>query len=98
MTSHLDEKIDLESMTEALRKVEALLNQIILSNTLTKDEMKDAARLCLKAVDTYTDLANQNIGLLKEETQAMWDKLKLALEGTSKQLIDENDIPETEIN
>ncbi len=98
MTSHTDKKIDLDSMTEALRKVEALLNQIILSGSLTRDEMKDVARQCLKAVDNYTSLANQNIGLLKDETEAMWNKLKLALEGTSKQLIDENDIPETEIN
>ena len=76
MTKISDLEINLEGLQEALNDINALLNDMITSNSLTVEAAREKARHCRDAVDKYTFIANRNIRLLNEQARYLLDKVR----------------------
>jgi hypothetical protein len=72
-------EVSLDGLIDGLRDIERLLNDIIRNDRLTRDEMREKARLCIDAVNRYTQIANLNIHLLNEQTRYLLKKVNSML-------------------
>lgn len=98
MDKQTENEINLEEMITASKKIEGLLNTMILDKELSLEEIRSLARDCMKAVDSYTGIANKNIMLLKDQVQNMWDKVRFVLEESEQKTLDSNDESDIKIH
>ncbi|MBU2513423.1 hypothetical protein KJ966_18945 [bacterium] len=93
-----DKVINLNKMVTASKRIESILNEIILNKGLSSEETKVLAQQCLVAVNEYTEITNKNIGHLKEQAQEMWEKVKFVLDESVINDPDSQDESDIEIN
>ena len=80
----MDLEADWQDLESVSGLIETLLDDIIHNDNLTLQEIKLKARHCAKAINRYTEMTNQNIHLLHEQSYYMLKRMQSALQEKNK--------------